>query len=170
VATLGWVMLATLLCWWGFRVPAGMGEGPAGPEVPAAAFETRWMDRPVALVSLGDSVSTGFGAPEGLGFFDLVHRNRDDVYPEMRGRDLSSVMGPIRIVRMARNSTNSSAHEDAVDRLSDFAPETFGIVCVTSGGIDLIHPYGKAAPREGAMFGADFATASPWIERFEQRL
>jgi hypothetical protein len=41
---------------------------------------------------------------------------------------------------------------------------------MTSGGNDLIHNYGRSKPREGAMYGATFAEAEPWIENYEKRL
>src|SRR5262245_52814293 len=68
-----------LAVWWGVRVPAEMGSGPAGAAVDAAQFEKCWREGPVCLISIGDSVSTGFGAGEGLGYFELIRKNRDDV-------------------------------------------------------------------------------------------
>lgn len=41
---------------------------------------------------------------------------------------------------------------------------------MTSGGNDLIHSYGRAAPRECAMYGATLAEAEPWIKAFRLRL
>lgn len=159
-----------LLVWWGARVPASMGQGPAGPDVPAEPFDRPWFDKRVVLISLGDSVSTGYGAGEGLGYFELIQRNRDGIYPEMRGRELRRVAPELSVIRLAQNSTNSMDHERVVQSLPYFKQDTFGLVCMTTGGIDLIHSYGKRAPREGAMYGADYATAKPWIERFEARL
>ena len=156
--------------WWVFRVPASMGEGPAGPAVDARRFDRPWRNGRVRFVSLGDSVSTGFGAGQGLGYFELIIRNRDDVYPEVRGAELSRVFPNFTVMRLATNSSNSIEHERVVESIAPAAKDEFGIICITTGGIDLIHPYGRGTPREGAMFGADFATAKPWIERFETRL
>jgi len=166
----GLCVLIVLAAWWVFRIPAGMGNGPAGPQVSAAKFEKPWREGPVVLLALGDSVSTGFGAGPGLGYFDLLRKNRDDVYPEMRGLELSRVMPNISAMRLARDATNSMEHENVINCLPVASAETFGVVCITTGGIDLIHNYGRSAPREGAMFGADIATARPWIENFERRL
>jgi hypothetical protein len=41
---------------------------------------------------------------------------------------------------------------------------------MTSGGNDLIHWYGRTPPREGAMYGATFEQAQPWIASYEDRL
>ena len=45
---------------WFMRRP--VGEGPAGPRVQSTAFESRWTDRPVLLLGIGDSVTRGLGA------------------------------------------------------------------------------------------------------------
>ncbi|MCB9894489.1 MAG: SGNH/GDSL hydrolase family protein [Planctomycetes bacterium] len=156
--------------WYVARVPAPMGEGPAGPGVAQAAFARTWSERPIMLLSIGDSVSTGYGAPKGQGYFELIRENADDTYPEMAGLDLSHVLPNIRVVRQAGNSTNSTEHLSTIMALPNYPAETFGIVCVTTGGIDLIHYYGKAEPREGAMYGATMEQAEPWIENFRKRL
>ena len=41
---------------------------------------------------------------------------------------------------------------------------------MTTGGNDIIHNYGQTPPHEGAMYGATFEQASPWIANFEVRL
>jgi hypothetical protein len=41
---------------------------------------------------------------------------------------------------------------------------------MTSGGNDLIHWYGRTKPREGAMYGASYEEARPWIANYEKRL
>jgi len=47
---------------------------------------------------------------------------------------------------------------------------TLGIVLFTTGGNDIIHNYGRTEPREGAMFGATWSQAQPWISSFAARL
>ena len=167
---LGVCVAMALALWWGVRLPAEMGTGPAGPGVDASRFQRPWREGPVRLVSIGDSVSTGFGAGEGLGYFELLRKNHDAVYPEMRGLELARVLPGLSAMRMATNSSNSLEHERVVESLPDFERDVFGIVCMTTGGIDLIHPYGRGMPKEGAMYGATAEQARPWIERFEQRL
>ncbi|MBK8206379.1 MAG: SGNH/GDSL hydrolase family protein [Planctomycetes bacterium] len=152
------------------RVPAPMGEGPAGPPVDRQAFAGTWSEQPVLLLSLGDSVSTGYGAPSGMGYVDLLQRNLDDAYPDMAGCELRKVLPNLKERRLAANSTNSLQHVRDIQNLPVYGGDVFGIVCITTGGIDLIHKYGKAKPREGAMYGADWATAELWIANFNARL
>ena len=159
-----------LVAWFAIRLPAPMGDGPAGPDVAAQAFSKTWSDRPIVLLSLGDSVSTGYGAPPGHGYFDLIRDNATVTYPEMHGLDLAHVLPNIRVIRRASNSSNSEQHLRDIQTLPTFSPNTFGIVCITTGGIDLIHMYGKAAPREGALYGATAEQAGPWIQNYRTRL
>jgi hypothetical protein len=159
-----------LTCWFVLRVPAPMGHGPAGPAVSSEAFSRTWSTRQIELVSLGDSVSTGYGAPAGHGYFDLIRQNVAETYPEMKGLDLSSVLPHIKVTRLASNSSNSFRHLEVIERLHTRDEDTFGIVCITTGGIDLIHYYGKATPKEGAMYGATYEQAEPWIKNFRERL
>lgn len=41
---------------------------------------------------------------------------------------------------------------------------------LTTVGNDIIHSYGRQPPKEGAMYGASFDQAKPWIENYQQRL
>src|SRR5690606_15369491 len=41
--------LVLLAAWFVVRVPAPMGDGPAGPDVASAPFEQTWSERPVVL-------------------------------------------------------------------------------------------------------------------------
>jgi lysophospholipase L1-like esterase len=166
----GLCALPVLALWWGFRVPAGMGSGPAGPAVDVSRFAKPWRQEPVQFVALGDSVSTGYGAGTGLGYFDLIIKNHDGVYPEMRGAELSRALPEFSVMRLAANSTNSLEHERVIEAMAEADRDVFGVICITTGGIDLIHPYGRGTPKEGAMFGATYDAAKPWIERFETRL
>jgi len=80
------------------------------------------------------------------------------------------VLPNLSVMRMATNSSNSLEHERVIESLPEFEREVFGIVCLTTGGIDLIHPYGRGKPKEGAMYVATYAQAKSWIERFELRV
>jgi hypothetical protein len=168
VLSLGCLLL--LSAWLVVRIPAPMGEGPAGPHVAEQSFAQPWSERPVLLLSLGDSISTGYGAGDGLGYVDLLQRNHGQTYPEMTGFDLGSVLPQLRSIERAANSTNSIRHLKVIESLPVQDADTFGIVCLTTGGIDLIHYYGKRDPLEGAMYGAPWEQAEPWIRNFEQRL
>ena len=162
------IMLLTV--WLIVRIPASMGEGPAGETVSSQPFQKPWSKRKILMVSLGDSVSTGFGADQGMGYFALMKDNNNDEYPQMNGLDLSSVLPNITTMRLAENASNSQRHLQLINSMRTQPEDVFGIICITTGGIDLIHNYGRSAPTEGAMFGADYETAKPWIANFEARL
>ncbi|MDC1143139.1 SGNH/GDSL hydrolase family protein [Planctomycetota bacterium] len=163
-------VLMILSVWLVIRVPASMGDGPAGEKVSVQPFSKPWTERQVLMVSLGDSVSTGYGADEGMGYFDLMIQNNEESYPEMAGLDLSSVLPNLKVKKSARNASNSLSHLQTIRSMKTYPDDVFGIVCITTGGIDLIHNYGRSAPVEGAMFGASHETAKPWIANFEKRL
>jgi hypothetical protein len=56
------------------------------------------------------------------------------------------------------------------EKLEKQPDDVFGIVVMTSGGNDLIHWYGRTPPREGALYGATWQQAQPWIANYENRL
>jgi lysophospholipase L1-like esterase len=159
-----WYLIQPLL-------PPSLGKGPAGPEVPLEAFRRVWQEGPVVLLGLGDSITRGFGAGPGRGYFDLLAKNDDDRYPEMRGRDLRAVFPRLQTRNGAVSSSVSADHlERHLPRVEPYAPEVKGVVVLTTGGNDIIHDYGRWPPRDGAMYGATLAEARPWIENFRSRL
>lgn len=162
--------LMLLTAWLIIRMPAPMGEGPAGETVSSQPFQKRWSERKVLMVSLGDSVSTGFGADKGMGYFALMKDNNNDEYPQMKGLDLASVLPNLEVKALALNASNSRSHLLTIQNMQTQLEDVFGIICITTGGIDLIHNYGRSAPTEGAMFGASYETVKPWIANFEARL
>ena len=166
-----WALLVPIAGWLALRIPGAMGEGPVAVAFDRAPFAHGvWHDGPVLVVSLGDSVSTGYGAPAGEGYFDLVVKNDPVRHPDVGDCDLSHVLPKLSRAKLASLSTNSIAHEESVAFLRPQAPDTFGLVFWTTGGIDLIHPYGHGEVREGAMYGATLEEALPWIARFEARV
>lgn len=74
------------LCWYFLigRFLHPVGEGPAGPHVNPQVFAHIWSNDKYLLLGLGDSVTAGYGSSYG-GYFDLMAKNDDAVYPEMRG-------------------------------------------------------------------------------------
>jgi lysophospholipase L1-like esterase len=147
-----------------------MGSGPAGPPV-NSSFDHPWTERKVLLVGLGDSVTAGFGATKGKAFFDRLLNNPPDEFADMQGRCLSQVLPNLKPLNLAISGSNSLQHLDHVEkRLPKQDRDTFGLVVMTTGGNDLIHWYGQAPPREGAMYGATFAQAEPWIADYRLRL
>jgi lysophospholipase L1-like esterase len=147
-----------------------IGIGPAGPVVPSEPFEHPWTTHKVLLVGLGDSMTAGFGVPATHSYFARLAKNPDDEVADMRGRCLSAVLPRLETRNLAVSGTTSPEHLEKAERLEKQPPDVFGLVVMTTGGNDLIHSYGRMAPREGAMYGATLDQARPWIEAFRRRL
>lgn len=123
------------------------------------------------LVGIGDSVTAGFGARKGYSFFDRLIQNPPDEWPDMKGLSLSSVFPNLSHTNLAVSGSTSLEHEARqIPHLPRVDTNTLTIVVITTGGNDLIHSYGKMSPKEGAMFGATWAEAQPWITNFGVRL
>ncbi len=148
-----------------------VGEGPAGPAVKRELFESVWTDRPVLLLGIGDSVTAGFGAEKGYSYFDRLVANPPDEFPEMRDICLNRVLPNLSTLNLSVSGSTSLQHAaKQLPRIPVSNSDTFGIVVMTTGGNDIIHDYGRRAPREGAMYGASHSQAKPWIASFEARL
>jgi lysophospholipase L1-like esterase len=170
------VGMAAILAALGYRhfwFPS-MGSGPAGPFVagePFAPGHKDWSDRKVLLLGVGDSVTTGYGAPAGKGYFARLFANPPDEFPDMQGKSLSSVLPRLARLNVAIEGTTS--HECISVELPNVPAQdaaTFGIVVITTGGNDIIHNYGRTPPREYAMYGATLEQARPWIENYRSEL
>jgi len=155
---------------WFLRRP--VGEGPAGPAVDAAAFERTWTDRKVLLFGVGDSVTRGLGADSpSHTFFERLRINPDDEFPDIQGKCLSAVLPNLTAENVAVSGSTSIQHLVTLEEQVDIFPDdVFGLVVMTTGGNDLIHSYGRRAPVEGAMYGATWDQAQPWIANFADRL
>jgi lysophospholipase L1-like esterase len=148
-----------------------MGSGPGGPAVPLGPFETVWTQRPVLLVGIGDSVTAGLGSSRGKSYFQRLCENPPDEFADMQGRSLARVLPNMRALNIAVSGSTSLNHVDHIrSRLPKQDADVFGLVVMTTGGNDLIHWYGRSAPREGAMYGATLTQAQPWIANYERRL
>lgn len=157
--------------WFYFSQSRPVGGGPAGPVVPAEAFAQPWTERAVLLVGLGDSVTAGFGARKGYGYIDRLMANPPDEFPDLRGINLRAVLPGMRATNLAvSGSTSLDLVQHQLPRLPVADPNVFGLVVITTGGNDLIHDYGRTPPREGAMFGAAWEQALPWVQDFALRL
>jgi lysophospholipase L1-like esterase len=147
------------------------GEGPAGPAVQREMFAASWTERPVLLVGLGDSVTAGFGARRGYSYFDRLAANPAEEWPEMKRICLGAVIPHLQATNLAISGSTSLGH---VARQLPLLPQadtnTLGVIVLTTGGNDLIHDYGRTAPKEGAMFGASWEQAQPWITNYAARL
>lgn len=152
-----------------------VGSGPAGRAVPADRFDeevSTWTDRKVLLIGIGDSVTAGLGAStQSRSYFNRLVVNPPDEFPEMESKCLSRVLPNLTHRNVALSgSTSQECLDLLVPKLGMQDEDTFGIIVMTVGGNDIIHNYGKTPPREGAMYGASFEQAQPWIENFRTRL
>lgn len=148
-----------------------VGSGPAGPTVSAEQFAKPWTQRKVLLVGIGDSVTAGYGAPKGYGYFDRLEKNPPDEFAEMKGLCLSTVIPNLSVKNIAVSGSDSLHHlRRQIPLLPVQPPDVLGLVVMTTGGNDIIHDYGRSAPREGAMYGATLEQAQPWVANFRSRL
>lgn len=165
------ILMGAGLAYREFWLTRPFGQGPAGPVVAREPFEHPWSQRKVLLVGLGDSVTAGFGVGHGHSYVGRLAENPEDEWPEMRGICLRAVLPNLRVANLAVSGSTSLEHESSLpSRLERQPADVFGLVVMTTGGNDLIHNYGRTPPREGAMYGATWAQAAPWIENFAKRL
>jgi lysophospholipase L1-like esterase len=168
---LGLTAVGAMLLYLYFWYARPVGSGPAGPAVAADKFDYNWTDRPVLLVGIGDSVTAGYGASPGKGYFRRLEVNPPDEFSDMQGKSLSNVFPNLTVLNLALSgSTSLECLEVLVPKLKKQDDDTFGVIAVTTGGNDIIHNYGRTPPREGAMYGATLEQARPWIENFRARL
>jgi lysophospholipase L1-like esterase len=89
----------------------------------------------------------------------------------MMGRCLQPVLPHLQYTNLAISGTTSGQHlSRQLPRLPAADSNTVALVVMTTGGNDLIHNYGRSAPREEAMYGATWTQAASWVTNFEQRL
>jgi lysophospholipase L1-like esterase len=171
ILTVGVVLVGVVLFYLFVSFVHPVGHGPAGPNVSRDTFSKPWTDRPVLLVGIGDSVTAGFGARKGYGYFDRLVKNPPDEFIDMSGICLSAVMPKLQFTNLAISGSTSLEHmERELPRLATAGSNVVGIVVLTTGGNDLIHNYGRTPPRDQAMYGASLEQAKPWIENFDHRL
>ncbi|EMI16550.1 lipase/acylhydrolase [Rhodopirellula maiorica SM1] len=154
-----------------FYLARPIGGGPAGPRVDTRAFQQIWSEEPIQIIGVGDSITAGLGAKSpSHSFFNRVIKNPDDEFPELRGVCLSAVLPNLKTENFAISGSESQTHLDVIQNTIPVYHEARGIVLMTSGGNDLIHSYGRSAPRECAMYSATLQQAQPWIANFRTRL
>jgi lysophospholipase L1-like esterase len=167
VAALAVVIIAGGIIYFNIYLP--QGKGPAGPEVPAEPFKHIWSEKKVLLLGIGDSITDGYGARDGFSYFDRLVKNPLCDSNDMLGKNLSAVFPKLSTKNIAVSGTTSIQHFKDIESLV-IEPNIFGIIVMTTGGNDLIHNYGRLPPEEGAMYGATFEQAKPWIDNFRKRL
>lgn len=93
------------------------------------------------------------------------------VFRNMRGRDLRHVLPHLIVHNFSVSYTVSEEHlKEQVPSLASYPSTVRGIIVITTGGNDLIHDYGRSAPRDGAMYGCSYEQALQWKESFRARL
>ena len=170
LAVVGLLLVVAALAYVYFTFARPIGSGPAGPLPPREAFAKPWTAHKVLLLGLGDSVTAGFGVSPPYSYFNRLVKNPPDEFKDMRGICLSAVLPNLRTENKAMSGSTSIMHLATIRELEKQPADTFGLIVMTTGGNDLIHSYGQRPPCEGAMYGATFEQARPWIENFDHRL
>ena len=100
-------------------------------------------DGPVVYAALGDSISIDhYAGGEGHGGASLLARNRDDDFPQWRGRDLATLDPTLSYHLLATDGgTTSTLLDSQLRGLKRFAIAPT-IVTITIGGNDLLGAYG----------------------------
>ncbi len=96
-------------------------------------------------VALGDSISIDeYAGGPGRGGASLLHTNRDDDFPEWRGRDLVSADPAAAFAMLALDgATRRTLLEVQLPRLAALPPPS--VVTLTIGGNDLLAAFGDTA-------------------------
>jgi lysophospholipase L1-like esterase len=99
----------------------------------------------VAYVALGDSISIDdYAGGPGRGGASLLHRNRDDDFPDWRGRDLVSTDPAASLELLATDgATTATVLERQLPRLGALGVRP-DLVTLTVGGNDLLGAYGDS--------------------------
>ncbi len=167
-------LLAIFLCifciaWW-YDLP--MGEGSTGIAVPLEPFQKAWHSGKVLMVGMGDSITTGFGAGgSNYGYFERLMKNAPQDAEDIKGRSLSRVFPDLTVMNLASNASSSGEHlRVQLTYLNKQEPDVLGIVALTTGGIDLIHNYGKEPPKDEACYGATLQDGILYGKKFRERL
>lgn len=169
--TIGLVLVGAAAPYLRLSYSRAVGSGPAGPAVERGVFSQPWTSRPVLLVGFGDSVTAGFGARTGYGYFDRLVRNPAAEFPDVQGVCLTAVLTNLRATNLSvSGSVSVEVLQSQLGHLPAMDSNTLGLVVMTTGGNDLIHNYGRTPPRELAMYGASWNEAQPWINNFAERL
>lgn len=148
-----------------------IGTGPAGPQVPNSIFSRTWSEKQFLLIGLGDSVTAGFGARHGYSYFDRLVTNPAEESEDMSRTCLQAALPHLKFTNLAVSGSTSSEHlARQLPKLPNLGSNVIALVVMTTGGNDLIHNYGRTPPRDGAMFGATWDQAAPWVTNFDRRL
>ncbi|MGY1809385.1 GDSL-type esterase/lipase family protein [Blastococcus sp. SYSU D00669] len=105
-----------------------------------------------AYVALGDSISIDdYAGGPGRGGASLLHRNRDDDFPDWRGRDLVSADPAAAFELLATDgATTATVLERQLPRLGALGGRP-DLVTLTVGGNDLLGAYGDTPAARAAV-------------------
>ena len=117
------LIVAGAVIYWRIFWHLPVGDGPAGPDVPAEPFRRTWSDQPVLFLGVVDSMTTGFGAAPGEGYFARLTDNPSNEYAEMHGKCLRKVFPKLSVLNVAvSGSTGSQGQGLAVTLTIDQEP------------------------------------------------
>src|SRR3712207_4790630 len=104
-------------------------------------------------VALGDSISIDeYAGGPGRGGASLLHANRDDDFPEWRGRDLRTQDPGTTFALLATDGATTRTVADVqLPRLAGMPPPS--VVTLTIGGNDLLGAYGDTDLARGVVAG-----------------
>jgi lysophospholipase L1-like esterase len=108
-------------------------------------------DRPAYYVALGDSMSIdAYAGGPGRGAPSLLYRNRNEDFPEWRGRDLMTAVSGVRLIPLAMDgATSADVRLVQMPRLKEMRVHPI-LVTVTMGGNDLLKAFGDEAGADAA--------------------
>lgn len=102
---------------------------------------------PAGFVAIGDSMSIDdYAGGPGRGAASLLHRNRDNDFPDWAGRDLATATIGVQV--LARDGATAS--DVLLYQLPRIA-QTPQLVTITMGGNDLMVAYGNTQAAEAAI-------------------
>ncbi|MDQ3764564.1 MAG: SGNH/GDSL hydrolase family protein [Actinomycetota bacterium] len=135
----------TFLLATGMAITGGCGEpvshSRAGQPSGTVAPQNKTDER-VIYVALGDSMSIDYYAGgEGRGGASLLARNRDDDFPDWRGRDLATLDPTLGYHLLATNGATTNTLLDSQLPQLEMSAIAPTVVTITVGGNDLLGTY-----------------------------
>jgi lysophospholipase L1-like esterase len=120
----------------------------------------RMADGPAHYVALGDSISIDeYAGGPGRGGASLLFANRDDDFPDWRGRDLRTADPDTRFSLLATDGATTRTLQDAqLPRLTSLRSHPT-LVTLTIGGNDLLAAYGDTAAARAVIGRVQAAVA-----------
>lgn len=161
--------LLTLVVYQGLTYEHPIGSGPAGPTVATEPFAKTWSTRSVVLLTLGDSVTAGYGSTPGHSYVEMLTKPPANDDPALADCHLKRVFPDLTVVRKAISGSTSFDLWSQIPR-KPYDANTLGVVVMSSGGNDLIHNYGRTPPSDHAMYGATWDQAQAWLPGYTARL